>query len=174
MLDCNHGFLEEDEKPQEPLTMRRIKDFLGKQHDEINIFLQDIQKELWEENQIDSYSELPLDWAEDILERIRDEFSLAIKDFIRGLELEEEEAIMKTPTVSLNSVKSFFNTTQFQVNHQVGKLGLDLVEDSRYPDGEIPLDWFTDFMTRIKEDFGKAVDDFMADMRAQAEKEKEL
>lgn len=151
--------------------MRRIKDFLGKQHDEINIFLQDIQKELWEENQIDSYSELPLDWAEDILERIRDEFSLAIKDFIRDLELEEEEAIMKTPTVSLNSVKSFFNTTQFQVNHQVGKLGLDLVEDSRYPDGEIPVDWFTHFMTRIKEDFGKAVDDFIADMRTQAEKE---
>lgn len=174
MSDCNHGFLEEDNEPQEPLTMHRIRDFLGKQYDEINVFLQDMQKELWEEDQIDSYSELPLYWAEDILERIGDEFSLAIRDFIRNLEIEEEKEMMKTPTVSLDSVKSFFNTTQFQVDHQVGKLGLDLVEDGRYPDGEIPLDWFTDFMTRIKEDFGKAVDDFMADMRAQAEKEKEL
>ncbi len=171
MSDYNHGFLEEDDEPQELLTMRRIRKFINKQFRETEEMLQEIQKEIWEENQIDSYSEIPLDWAEDFLERAKDEFSLAIKDFIRDLEIEEKEEIMKTPTVSLDSVKSFFNTTQFQVNHEVGKLGLGLVEDGRYPDGEIPLDWFTHFMTRIKEDFGKAVDDFIADMRTQAEKE---
>nr|DAQ73222.1 MAG TPA: hypothetical protein [Caudoviricetes sp.] len=169
---CNHGFLEEDNEPQELLTMRRIRKFINKQFRETEQMLQDTQKEFLKENHIDSYSELPLDWAVDILERIGDEFSLSIKDFIRDLELEEEEAIMKTPTVSLESVKSFFSTTQFQVNHQVGKLGLDLVEDGRYPNGEIPVDWFTNFMTRIKGDFSKAVDDFVADMCAQAEKEK--
>lgn len=168
---CNHGFLEEDDEPQELLTMRRIRKFIDKQLHKIKDMFQDIQEELWKENQIDSYSEIPLDWAEDFLKRAKDEFSLAIKDFIRDLEIEEKEEIMKTPTVSLDSVKSFFNTTQFQVNHEVGKLGLGLVEDGRYPDGEIPLDWFTHFMTRIKEDFGKAVDDFIADMRTQAEKE---
>lgn len=169
---CNHGFLEEDNEPQELLTMRRIRKFINKQFRETEEMLQEIQKEIWEENQIDSYSEIPFDWAEEILERVSDEFSLAVKDFIRDLEIEEEEEIMKTPTVSLNSVKSFFSTTQFQVNHEIGKLGLGLVEDGRYPEGEIPLDWFTHFMTRIKEDFGKAVDDFIADMRTQAEKEK--
>ena len=170
---CNHGFFEEDDEPQELLTMRRITKFISNEFRETEQILQDIQKELLEENQIDSYSELPLDWAEDILERISDEFSLANKTFIRDLGIEEEEKIMKTPTVSLDSVKSFFNTTQFQVNHQVGKLGLDLVEDGRYPDGEIPVDWFTNFMTRIKEDFSKAVDDFVADMCSQAEKKTE-
>lgn len=167
--------LEEDDKPQELLTMRRIRKFINKQFRETEEMLQEIQKEIqkeiWEENQIDSYSEIPFDWAEEILERVSDEFSLAVKDFIRTLGIEEEEEIMKTPTVSLNSVKSFFGTTQFQVNYEVGKLGLDLVEDGRYPDGEIPVDWFTNFMTRIKEDFSKAVDDFVADMCAQPAKE---
>lgn len=111
-----------------------------------------------------------------MLEEARHSIDIAlsthIKNFIRTLEIEEEEEIMKTPTVSLESVKSFFGTTQFQVNHQIGKLGLGLVEDGRYPDGEIPVDWFTDFMNRIKEDFSKAVDDFVADMCSQAEKEK--
>lgn len=172
MSGCNHGFLEEDDEPQELLTMRRIRKFINKQFRETEEMLREIQEEIWEENQIDSYSEIPFDWAEEILERVNDEFSLAIKDFIRTLEIEEEEEIMKTPTVSLNSVKSFFGTTQFQVNYEVGQLGLGLVEDGRYPDGEIPVDWFTDFMTRIKEDFSKAVDDFVADMCSQAEKEK--
>lgn len=172
MSGCNHGFLEEDEEPQELLTMRRIRKFINKQFRETEAMLQEIQKEIWEENQIDSDSEIPFDWAEEILERVSDEFSLAIKDFIRDLRIEEEEEIMKTPTVSLNSVKSFFGTTQFQVNYEVGKLGLGLVEDGRYPDGEIPVDWFTNFMTRIKADFSKAVDDFVADMCSQAEKEK--
>lgn len=173
MSGCNHGFLEEDEEPQELLTMRRIRKFINKQFRETKEMLQDIQEELWKENQIDSCSELPLYWAEDILERISDEFSLAVKDFIRDLAIEEEEEEnMKTPTVSLNSVKSFFNAIQFQVDHRVGKLGLDLVEDGRYPEGEIPVDWFTNFMTRIKEDFSKAVDDFVANMCSQAEKEK--
>lgn len=170
---CNHGFLEKDEEPQELLTMRRIRKFINKQFRETEEMLQEIQKEIWKENQIDSYSEIPFDWAEEILERVSDEFSLAVKDFIRDLELEEEKQLMKTPTISLESVKSFFGTTQFQINHQVGKLGLGLVEDGRYPDGEIPVDWFTHFMTRIKEDFSKAIDDFVADMCAQAEKEKE-
>lgn len=172
MSGCNHGFLEEDEEPQELLTMRRIRKFINKQFRETEAMLQEIQKEIWEENQIDFDSEIPFDWAEEILERVSDEFSLAIKDFIRDLGIEEEEEIMKTPTVSLNSVKSFFGTTQFQVNYEVGKLGLGLVEDGRYPDGEIPVDWFTNFMTRIKADFSKAVDDFVADMCSQAEKEK--
>lgn len=171
MSGCNHGFLEEDDEPQELLTMRRIRKFINKQFRETEEMLQEIQKEIWEENQIDSYSEIPFDWAEEFLERVSDEFSLAVKDFIRTLEIEEEEEIMKTPTVSLDSVKSFFGTTQFQLNYEIGKLGLGLVEDGRYPDGEIPLDWFTDFMTRIKEDFGKAVDDFVTNMCAQAEKE---
>lgn len=169
---CNHGFLERDDEPQELLTMRRIRKFVNKQFRETEEMLQEIQKEIWEENQIDSYSEIPFDWAEEILERVSDEFSLAVKDFIRTLEIEEEEEIMKTPTVSLNSVKSFFGTTQFQLNYEIGKLGLGLVEDSRYPDGEVPVDLFADFMTQIKEDFSKAVDDFVADMCAQAEKEK--
>lgn len=172
MSGCNHGFLEEDDEPQELLTMRRIRKFINKQFRETEEMLQEIQKEIWEENQIDSYSEIPFDWAEEILERVSNEFSLAVKDFIRTLGIEEEEEIMKTPTVSLNSVKSFFGTTQFQVNYEVGKLGLGLVEDGRYPDGEIPVDCFTNFMTRIKEDFSKAVDDFVADMCSQAEKEK--
>ena len=172
MSGCNHGFLEEDDEPQELLTMRRIRKCINKQFRETKEMLREIQEELSRENQIDSYSEIPFDWAEEILERVSDEFSLAVKDFIRTLGIEEEEEIMKTPTVSLNSVKSFFSTTQFQVNHEVGKLGLGLVEDGRYPDGEIPVDWFTNFMTRIKEDFSKAVDDFVADMCSQAEKEK--
>lgn len=167
----NHGFLEEDEEPPELLTMHRITKFISNEFRETEEMLREIQEELLKENQIDSYSEIPFDWAEEILERVSDEFSLAIKDFIRTLEIEEEEEIMKTPTVSLNSVKSFFGTTQFQVNHQIGKLGLGLVEDGRYPDGEIPVDWFTHFMTRIKEDLSKAIDDFVADMCAQAEKE---
>ena len=169
---CNHGFFEKDEEPPELLTIHRITKFINNEFRETEQMLQDIQKEFLEENHVDSYSELPLDWAVDILERIGDEFSLSIKNFIRTLEIEEEEEIMKTPTVSLESVKSFFGTTQFQVNHQIGKLGLDLVEDGRYPDGEIPVDWFTDFMNRIKEDFSKVVDDFVADMCSQAEKEK--
>lgn len=172
MSGCNHGFLEEDDEPQELLTMRRIRKFINKQFRETKEMLREIQEELSRENQIDSYSEIPFDQAEEILERVSDEFSLAVKDFIRTLGIEEEEEIMKTPTVSLNSVKSFFSTTQFQVNHEVGKLGLGLVEDGRYPDREIPVDWFTNFMTRIKEDFSKAVDDFVADMCSQAEKEK--
>ena len=169
---CNHGFFEKDEEPPELLTMHCITKFINNEFRETEQMLQDIQKEFLEENHVDSYSELPLDWAVDILERIGDEFSLSIKNFIRTLEIEEEEEIMKTPTVSLESVKSFFGTTQFQVNYEVGKLGLGLVEDGRYPDGEIPVDWFTNFMTRIKEDFSKAVDDFVADMCSQAEKEK--
>ena len=169
---CNHGFFEKDEEPPELLTMHRITKFINNEFRETKQMLQDIQKEFLEENHVDSYSELPLDWAVDILERIGDEFSLSIKNFIRTLEIEEEEEIMKTPTISLESVKSFFGTTQFQVNHQIGKLGLGLVEDGRYPDGEIPVNWFTDFMNRIKEDFSKAVDDFVADMCSQAEKEK--
>lgn len=172
MSGCNHGFLEEDDEPQELLTMHRIRKFINKQFRETEEMLREIQEELSRDNQIDSDSEIPFDWAEEFLERVSDEFSLAVKDFIRTLGIEEEEEIMKMPTVSLNSVKSFFNTTQFQVNHQVGKLELDLVEDGRYPDGEIPVDWFTNFMTRIKADFSKAVDDFVADMCSQAEKEK--
>ena len=172
MSGCNHGFLEEDDEPQELLTMRRIRKFINRQFRETEEMLQEIQKEIWEENQIDSYSEIPFDWAEEILERVSDEFSLAVKYFIRTLGIEEEEEIMKTPTVSLNSVKSFFSITKFQVDYEVGKLGFGLVEDGRYPDGEIPVDWFTNFMTRIKEDFSKAVDDFVADMCSQAEKEK--
>lgn len=105
---CNHGFLEEDDEPQELLTMRRIRKFINKQFRETEEMLQEIQGELLKENQIDSYSEIPFDWAEEILERVSDEFSLAVKDFIRTLEIEEEEEIMKTPTVSLRSVKSFF------------------------------------------------------------------
>ena len=85
---CNHGFFEEDDEPQELLTMRRITKFISNEFRETEQILQDIQKELLEENQIDSYSELPLDWAEDILERISDEFSLAIKTFIRDLGIE--------------------------------------------------------------------------------------
>lgn len=104
----SHGFLEEDDEPQELLTMRRIRKFINKQFRETEEMLQEIQKEIWEENQIDSCSEIPFDWAEEILERVSDEFSLAVKDFIRTLGIEEEEEIMKTPTVSLNSVKSFF------------------------------------------------------------------
>lgn len=104
----NHGFLEKDEELPELLTMHRIRKFINKQFRETEEMLQEIQEELLEENHVDSYSELPLDWAVDILERVSDEFSLAVKDFIRTLGIEEEEKIMKTPTVSLNSVKSFF------------------------------------------------------------------
>jgi len=52
MSGCNHGFLEEDDKPQELLTMHRIRKFINKQFRETEQMLQDIQKELLKENQI--------------------------------------------------------------------------------------------------------------------------
>ena len=87
---CNHGFLEKDEEQPELLTMHRIEKFIDNQHCENKEMLRDIQEELWEGEQVDSYSELPLGYAVDILERLGDEFSLAIKAFIRDLEIEAE------------------------------------------------------------------------------------
>ena len=65
MSDYNHGFLVEDVDPQDLVTMRRIRKFINNQFRETEEMLQEIQKQIWEENQIDSYSEIHLEWAED-------------------------------------------------------------------------------------------------------------
>lgn len=171
---CNHGFLEEDDEPQEPLTMHRIRKFLKERNRRMDDFIQRRKDELSKED-IDEYSELPLCDAIKLLEQIDDNFSLAVRDFIGDLMLEQREQDSEhTPktTIRLQSVQSFFNDTQFQLGYELEQLERDIIDFDRDPYDEISIEDLTFFMSRIKHDFNAAINDYMNTMRTKALVEK--